>query len=366
MFVPVILISGVFFDVKHVPGLPARHRAGAAARPPDRRGWRAGSSPTTASISNHLTSLAVIGIWGVLGITLAIRGFSWDARTGVTRRALGRATLARQLLLERSTLGAVAAIERTRRHAGPGAATAVRRPVVAAWRGSSRRSCATRCAAVRWCARRCSAARSTSSAQPTSAAFAWPASRRSTSRHACCAIARPAPISTPCARSRGPLSRSARGPRPQMRELMAARRSRARTLARSPTWRGCTCPLAMVPSEDELGIPARSGARARSRRDRRRDRARAPLPRRVRAGERRRRAGVVGGAAGWARRSRRCGDELVRLRDESGRELFDLPDAPRPPPDAPAPRATAPGVRQPRAGARRPRRGSSPPSTGRC
>ena len=31
------------------------------------------------------------------------------------------------------------------------------------------------------------------------------------------------------------------------------------------------------------------------------------------------------------------GDELVRLRDEAGRELFDLPDAPRPPQDAPAP-----------------------------
>ena len=31
------------------------------------------------------------------------------------------------------------------------------------------------------------------------------------------------------------------------------------------------------------------------------------------------------------------GDELVRLRDEAGHELYDLPDAPRPPQDAPAP-----------------------------
>ncbi|GAA0427217.1 hypothetical protein Acor_37250 [Acrocarpospora corrugata] len=33
----------------------------------------------------------------------------------------------------------------------------------------------------------------------------------------------------------------------------------------------------------------------------------------------------------------RLGERLIRFRDEQGRELFDLPDAPRPPADAPAP-----------------------------
>ena len=30
-------------------------------------------------ISSHVTALWVIGIWGLVGIVLAVRGFSWDA-----------------------------------------------------------------------------------------------------------------------------------------------------------------------------------------------------------------------------------------------------------------------------------------------
>ncbi|MGH2851588.1 MAG: ABC transporter permease [Solirubrobacteraceae bacterium] len=79
VFVPVILISGVFFDVKHVPSflrdiaqaLPLAHLI---------NGLEGGLVAGRGSISDHLTALAVIGVWALLGITLAIRGFSWDAR----------------------------------------------------------------------------------------------------------------------------------------------------------------------------------------------------------------------------------------------------------------------------------------------
>jgi ABC-2 type transport system permease protein len=79
VFVPVILISGVFFDVKHVPSflrdiaqaLPLAHLI---------NGLEGGLVAGRGSISDHLTALAVIGVWALVGITLAIRGFSWDAR----------------------------------------------------------------------------------------------------------------------------------------------------------------------------------------------------------------------------------------------------------------------------------------------
>jgi hypothetical protein len=31
-------------------------------------------------VSNHLTALAVIGVWALVGVVLAVRGFSWEAR----------------------------------------------------------------------------------------------------------------------------------------------------------------------------------------------------------------------------------------------------------------------------------------------
>ncbi len=44
-----------------------------------------------------------------------------------------------------------------------------------------------------------------------------------------------------------------------------------------------------------------------------------------------------GGITSWKRAVEALGDEVVELRDEGGRTLFDLADAPRPPADAPAP-----------------------------
>src|SRR3984885_309348 len=77
VFVPVILISGVFFDIKHVPVFL---RDIAQALPLDHliEGLSGGLVAHHGDLSNHLTSLAVIGVWGAVGIVLAVRGFSWE------------------------------------------------------------------------------------------------------------------------------------------------------------------------------------------------------------------------------------------------------------------------------------------------
>jgi len=79
VFVPVILISGVFFDVKHVPGFL---RDIAQALPLDHliEGLSGGLVAHHGSISGHLTDLLVIAVWALVGGVLAVRGFSWDAR----------------------------------------------------------------------------------------------------------------------------------------------------------------------------------------------------------------------------------------------------------------------------------------------
>jgi ABC-2 type transport system permease protein len=78
VFVPVILISGVFFDVKHVPIFL---RDIAQALPLDHliMGISGGLVAHHGGLSAHVTALWVIGIWTVLGIVLAVRGFSWEA-----------------------------------------------------------------------------------------------------------------------------------------------------------------------------------------------------------------------------------------------------------------------------------------------
>jgi ABC-2 type transport system permease protein len=79
VFVPVILISGVFFDIKHVPSFL---RDIAQALPLDHLiiGLGGGLVAGKGDLSSHLTALGVIAIWALVGIVLAVRGFSWDAR----------------------------------------------------------------------------------------------------------------------------------------------------------------------------------------------------------------------------------------------------------------------------------------------
>jgi ABC-2 type transport system permease protein len=79
VFVPVILISGVFFDVKHVPDF-LRDIAQALPLEPLINGLTGGLVAHHGALGHDLTALAVLGVWGLVGVVLAVRGFSWEAR----------------------------------------------------------------------------------------------------------------------------------------------------------------------------------------------------------------------------------------------------------------------------------------------
>src|ERR1700704_4865858 len=76
VFLPVIFISGVFYDVKNVPvflrdiaeALPLTHLIDGLE----------GAMVTGKGLSENLTALAVIGLWGAFGLVFAVRGFSWE------------------------------------------------------------------------------------------------------------------------------------------------------------------------------------------------------------------------------------------------------------------------------------------------
>ncbi|GAC1434430.1 MAG: hypothetical protein NVSMB51_01590 [Solirubrobacteraceae bacterium] len=78
IFLPVIMISGVFYDVKNVPGfirdvaqaLPLKHLIDGLS----------GALVSGRGLPDHLTALGVIALWSVPGVILAIRGFSWEQR----------------------------------------------------------------------------------------------------------------------------------------------------------------------------------------------------------------------------------------------------------------------------------------------
>jgi len=76
-FLPVIFISGVFYDADDAPRflrdvaevLPLKHLIDGLS----------GAMVAGADV-DHLLALAVLALWGCAGTLLAIRGFSWDAR----------------------------------------------------------------------------------------------------------------------------------------------------------------------------------------------------------------------------------------------------------------------------------------------
>ncbi|MGZ4269137.1 MAG: ABC transporter permease [Solirubrobacteraceae bacterium] len=78
VFLPAIFISGVFFDVGTAPQflrdiaqvLPLTHII---------EGLRAGFV-TGVPLSEHLGDLAVVAVWGVIGVFFAVRGFTWEQR----------------------------------------------------------------------------------------------------------------------------------------------------------------------------------------------------------------------------------------------------------------------------------------------
>jgi len=80
VFLPVILVSGVFYDAARAPGfikgiaegLPLVHLIDGLS----------GAMVKGTPISSNVTALGVIAAWAVLGIALAVRGFSWEQRRG--------------------------------------------------------------------------------------------------------------------------------------------------------------------------------------------------------------------------------------------------------------------------------------------
>jgi ABC-2 type transport system permease protein len=78
VFLPVIFISGVFYDAQHAPGflkgiaqaLPLKHLIDGLS----------GAMVKGTSLGTNISALGVIAVWAVLGIALAVRGFSWEQR----------------------------------------------------------------------------------------------------------------------------------------------------------------------------------------------------------------------------------------------------------------------------------------------
>jgi ABC-2 type transport system permease protein len=80
VFLPVILISGVFYDVKHIPGFikgiaqafPLTHLIDGLS----------GALVRGTGIGANISALGVVAAWAAVGIFLAVRGFSWEQRRG--------------------------------------------------------------------------------------------------------------------------------------------------------------------------------------------------------------------------------------------------------------------------------------------
>ena len=78
VFLPVILISGVFYDAARAPGfikgiaqgLPLVHLINGLS----------GAMVKGTGLGANISALGVIAAWAVLGVALAIRGFSWEQR----------------------------------------------------------------------------------------------------------------------------------------------------------------------------------------------------------------------------------------------------------------------------------------------
>ncbi len=78
VFLPMIFISGVFFDIDNVPTF-LRDIANALPLVHVINGISA-ALVTGASIADHLSDLAVVAVWTLACVILAVRGFSWSAR----------------------------------------------------------------------------------------------------------------------------------------------------------------------------------------------------------------------------------------------------------------------------------------------
>jgi ABC-2 type transport system permease protein len=80
VFLPVVFVSFYAFDTASAPQF-IRAIAGALPLKPLIDGLY-GAMVTGTSLADNLDALAVIGLWGVFGAWLAVRGFTWEQRRG--------------------------------------------------------------------------------------------------------------------------------------------------------------------------------------------------------------------------------------------------------------------------------------------
>jgi ABC-2 type transport system permease protein len=78
IFLPLVVLSGVFYDADNAPTF--LHDIAAALPLTHLIDGLSGAMVTGKPLADNLSHLAVIALWGAAGTVLAIRGFSWDAR----------------------------------------------------------------------------------------------------------------------------------------------------------------------------------------------------------------------------------------------------------------------------------------------
>jgi ABC-2 type transport system permease protein len=76
VFLPVVFVSFYVFDSRSAPGFLRSIAEGLPLKP--LISGLSGAIVTGSSVTRYLDELAVIGLWGVFGIYLAVRGFSWE------------------------------------------------------------------------------------------------------------------------------------------------------------------------------------------------------------------------------------------------------------------------------------------------
>jgi ABC-2 type transport system permease protein len=78
VFLPLIFISGVFYDAADAPRVI--HDAAQALPLTHLIDGLSGAMVKGQGVGHHLVAVLVLGAWAAVGITLAIRGFSWESR----------------------------------------------------------------------------------------------------------------------------------------------------------------------------------------------------------------------------------------------------------------------------------------------
>jgi ABC-2 type transport system permease protein len=78
VFLPMIMLAGVFYDDEDAPAvlrdlaeiMPLKHLIDGLS----------GAMVSAEGLADHVTALVALSLWAAVGVVLAVRGFSWDAR----------------------------------------------------------------------------------------------------------------------------------------------------------------------------------------------------------------------------------------------------------------------------------------------